>query len=118
MPEIQLHIVINVVSRFNVVEEARFLSVEDQSICVFLMDQILFLHEILELWLVPHIIKDLLDREMVADPLLDKDISSRQPPVVSGKVMEVQSIAVCTSKSLSVGASMVVVPEPTEELVL
>jgi hypothetical protein len=118
MPEIQLHIVINVVSRFNVVEEARFLSVEDQSIRVFPMDQILFLHEVLELWLVPHIIKDLLDREMVAGPLLDKDISSRQPPVVSGKVMEVQSIAVCTSKSLSVGASMVVVPEPTEELVL
>jgi hypothetical protein len=118
MPEIQLHIAINVVSSLNAVEEARLLWVEEQSLCEFLMDQILFLHEILEPWLVPHIIKDLHSREMVASPLLDKDILSPQPPVVGGKEAEVQSVVVCTSRSLSVGASVVVVHEPTEELVL
>jgi hypothetical protein len=54
---------------------------------------------------------------MVAAPPLDKDISSPQPLVVGCKVVEVRSMAVCTPGFTSVGASVVVVREPTEELV-
>jgi hypothetical protein len=42
-PEIRLHIVINVVSRLNAVEEARSLLVEELSLREFLLDQILSL---------------------------------------------------------------------------
>jgi hypothetical protein len=49
VPEIQLHIAINVVSQLNLVEEARSLSVMEQSLREFLLDQILLLQESLEL---------------------------------------------------------------------
>jgi hypothetical protein len=42
-PEIQLHIVINVVSRLNTVEDFRSLSNEELSLHEFLLDQILLL---------------------------------------------------------------------------
>jgi hypothetical protein len=72
--EIQLHIAINVVSHLNSAEEARSLSIEEQSLREFLLDQILFLQESLEPWLVPRIIEELLGHERVAAPPLDKDI--------------------------------------------
>jgi hypothetical protein len=81
-PEIRLHIVISVVSHLNSSEEARSLSVEEQSLHEFLLDQILFLQKSLESWLVPRIIKDLLGREMVVAPLLEKEIPS--PSAVGG----------------------------------
>jgi hypothetical protein len=87
--EIQLHITINIVSHLNTAEKASSLSIEAQSLCEFLLDQILFLQDSLESWLVPHIIKELLGREMVAAPPLEKDIPSPQPPPVGGKVAEV-----------------------------
>jgi hypothetical protein len=40
MPEIKLHVAINVVSHLNVAEEARSLSVKDHSLREFLLDQI------------------------------------------------------------------------------
>jgi hypothetical protein len=80
--EIRLHIGINVVFRLNLVEEARSLSIEEQSLCEFLLDQILFLQESLELWLVPRIIEELLGREKVAGPPLDEAIPS--PPATRG----------------------------------
>jgi hypothetical protein len=43
MPEIRLHIVINVVSRLNAAEETRSLSVEEVSLHEFLLNQIIFL---------------------------------------------------------------------------
>jgi hypothetical protein len=48
MPEIRLHITINVISHLNAVEETRSLMVEEVSLREFLLDQILFLQEFLE----------------------------------------------------------------------
>jgi hypothetical protein len=65
MSEIRLHIAINVVSRLNAAEVTRSLMVEEVSLREFLLDQILFLQESLEPSLVPHIIEELLGRELV-----------------------------------------------------
>jgi hypothetical protein len=45
MPEIRLHIAINVVSHLNAAEEARSLSIEEPSLREFLLDQILVLQK-------------------------------------------------------------------------
>jgi hypothetical protein len=68
-PEIHPHIAINVVSHLNAVEEARSLSIEEQSLCEFLLDQILFLQESLEQWMVPCIVEELLGCEDFPSPL-------------------------------------------------
>jgi hypothetical protein len=110
--EIRLHIAINVVSCLNSVEEARSLSVEEQSLPEFLLDQILFLQESLELWLVPRTIEELLGCEKVAAPPLDEGIPS--PPAAGGKVTRG---TVPTPVPPSMGAS-VEVRQPTEEQAL
>jgi hypothetical protein len=69
MSEIQLHIVINVVSCLNATEGFRSLSVEEVSLHEFLLNQILLLQESLESSLVPHVVEELLGREVVAPPL-------------------------------------------------
>jgi hypothetical protein len=74
--EIRLHIVINIVSRLNVAEEARSLSVKKVSLCKFLLDQILFLQESLEPSLVPCIIEALLGRELVVAPPSGEGLAS------------------------------------------
>jgi hypothetical protein len=66
MPKIRLHITINTVSRLNAVEEARSFSVEELSLREFLLNQILFLQELLEPFLMTCIIDELLGREFVA----------------------------------------------------
>jgi hypothetical protein len=63
------------------VEEARSLSIEEQSLREFLLDQILFLQESLEPWLVPRTIEELLGYEKVAAPPLDEGIPS---PLAAG----------------------------------
>jgi hypothetical protein len=82
----------------------------------FLLHQIIYLQESMELPLVPCIVKELLGHERVAAPPLDKDFPS--PPTVcvwgGGGVAEVRSI-ICPS---SVEASVVVVHDPTEAQVL
>jgi hypothetical protein len=50
----------------------------------FLLDQILFLQESLELSLVPRIVEELQDRELVVAPPSAEDIPS--PPAVGRKV--------------------------------
>jgi hypothetical protein len=98
------------------VEETRLLSVEELSLHEFLLDQILFLQELLELSLLPRIINELLGRELVAPPPSFKDIPS--PPRVEGRVAERCSVAVCTPGPLLAGASVLVVRDPTEAHVL
>jgi hypothetical protein len=66
-----------------VIEEARSLSVEEQLLREFLLDQILFLQESLELWLMPCIVEELFGHERVAAPPLDKDFPS--PSAVRGQ---------------------------------
>jgi hypothetical protein len=116
MLEIWLHIIINITSHLNAVEETRLLSVEELSLHEFLLDQILFLQELLELSLLPRIINELLGRELVAPPPSFKDIPS--PPRVEGRVAERCSVAVCTPGPLLAGASVLVVRDPTEAHVL
>jgi hypothetical protein len=111
--EIRLHIAINVVSRLNSVEEARSLSIEEQSLREFLLDQILFLQESLEPWLVPRTIEELLGYEKVAAPPLDEGIPS---PLAAGGGKVVRG-TVPTPVPPSVGAS-VVVRQPAEEQAL
>jgi hypothetical protein len=69
-PDIRLHIVINVVSRLNAVEEFRSLSGEELSLREFLLDQIILLRESLEPCLVPRVIEELLGTKMVTPPQL------------------------------------------------
>jgi hypothetical protein len=114
--EIRLHITINVVSRLNSMEEARSLSVEEQSLHEFLLDQILFLQELLEPWLVPRTIEELLGCEKVASPPLDEGIPS--PPAARGRGGgKVVRGTVPTLVPPLVGAS-VVVRQPAEEQAL
>jgi hypothetical protein len=58
--EIRLHIAINIISRLNAAEDARSLSVEELLLREFLLDQMLFLQELLEPSLVPRFIEELL----------------------------------------------------------
>jgi hypothetical protein len=58
---------------------------------------------------VPHIVEELIGREMVAAPPLEKDFPSSL--TTGDKVAEVRSRVICPP---SVGASVVVVCEPTE----
>jgi hypothetical protein len=83
-PEIQLYIVINVVSYFFAGKEARSLLVREHSLRVFILDQIFSLYEVLELRLVPHIIKVLLAHKLVVASQLDID-----------KLVDVQSNVDC-----------------------
>jgi hypothetical protein len=62
------------------------LLIEEQSLHEFLLDQILFLQESLEPWLVPRIIEELLGRGKVAAPPLDKGIPS--PPAAGARSRE------------------------------
>jgi hypothetical protein len=80
MSEIRLHIVINVVSCLNATEGFRLLSVEEVSLHEFLLNQILLLQESLESSLVPHVVEELLGREVVAPP----PSLSRGHPMSSG----------------------------------
>jgi hypothetical protein len=107
LPEIRLHIIINVVSCLNTAEEAKSLSVMELLLHEFLLDQILFLQKSLESWLVPCIVEELLGHVRVAAPPLGKDFPT--PPVVGNKVPEMLS-DVCPPL---MEASMVV-REPTE----
>jgi hypothetical protein len=109
--EIQLHIAINIVYRLNAAEEARSLSVQELSLREFLC-----LQELLEPSLVPHIIDELLGRELVAPPPLTVVIPS--PPSVEGRAVEGRSVAVYAHDPPSVGASVMVVHEPTDAHVL
>jgi hypothetical protein len=108
MSEIQLHIVINVVSCLNATEGFRSLSVEEVLLHEFLLNQILLLQESLESSLVPHVVEELLGREVVAPPPLPsfKDIPC--PLAMGGKVVEECPMVVCTPSPPSVRVSVVV----------
>jgi hypothetical protein len=82
-PEIQLHIIINIVSRLNAVEDFSSLSVKELLLHEFLLDQILFLQESLESCLVPRVIEELLCAKLVAPPPSIVDIPS--PLAVGGQ---------------------------------
>jgi hypothetical protein len=107
MSEIRLHIVINVVSCLNATEGFRSLSVEEVSLHEFLLNQILLLQESLESSLVPHVIEELLGREVVAPPPpLVEDIPC--PLAMGGKVVEECPMVICTPSPPSVRVSVVV----------
>jgi hypothetical protein len=117
MSEIQLHIVINVVSCLNATEGFRSLLVEEVLLHEFLLNQILLLQESLESSLVPHVVEELLGREVVAPPPTFPPSST--PPLPSfkdipcplamgGKVVEECPMVVCTPSPPSVRVSVVV----------
>jgi hypothetical protein len=99
------------------VEKAKSLSVEELSLHEFLLDQILFLQELLDLSLIPRIIDELLGRELPPPPALPPS-TVVIPPSVEGRVAKECSVAVCAHGPLSVGALVMVVREPTEDHVL
>jgi hypothetical protein len=107
MSEIRLHIVINVVSFLNATEGFRSLSVEEVSLHEFLLNQILLLQESLESSLVPHVVEELLGREVVAPPPPPSVEDIPCPLAMGGKVVECPMV-ICTPSPPSVRVSVVV----------
>jgi hypothetical protein len=89
-------------------EDFRVLSVAEISFHGFLLDQILFLQESLEPRLVPHVVEELLGRELIASPPSTEDIPS--PPAVGGggRVAEACPVVTCASSPPSVRALVVI----------
>lgn len=89
-----MHIAMDVITRLNMAQEARSLSVEEISLRDFPLDQIVSLREVVAPHLIPHIVEDLLSHKQAVASLVVKDECHR-PPVTSCLLADVQNKIDC-----------------------